>query len=680
MKKLCTIVMFAAIGLSTCRAETIFLDNHPGVVNGSTTYDPETRTCGQGKYPIFTALDQAARALADADVLYVRAGTYSRGSVGKYIEVHGNKVNYWTGALAINASGTPKKRKLVAAYKDELVVIQCKPGVSNYNPDVGDTTFKNSSHYFPQPAISVDGAYLDIVGFKTYGQVVIRGHDVTLQGCDLGGGGPHMNQGQVVAINSNREGGVYNVVIRNNRIHHSCWGESAQNGAAIMGYNFSAVIENNEFYDNYGADIRLKDCGGQQGRTTIIRNNLFRPTSINPRGNHGLEGIGQDGQIDYILIHNNIFYRKRIGIQWDGPAMKGTFAYNNTFIDCDMDISQWFKNARVNIYNNLHYHSKSGQRYYQFAQHDLSLSNLNSDYNLFFSIAGDSSWFNLNRNRGSTLVAWQKYSGKDENSVWKDPLFMNPMGSKPEDFKRQGLPEKIEDVVGSKYGPVCGAYVTGDEVVGLLPKKDLKTGSTAKALAEGSQQTWSFEDDRPGAVPEAWKAAGPMATWQVIEDKTAPSGKKVLALTSHKRKSNSVRDACWTDAVSFLHAWCSLRHLLLVGIRVAEHLGLTGRAHSLSGFAVSQKPVVVHLTLLFRYTTDHHRSLLSSERIVIDLDRRSRDVRAVLPITSPVHVKTMAQRYPEFDVMPGHITVAGSTCACDRVPIPVEQVVLDQRR
>lgn len=153
---------------------------------------------------------------------------------------------------------------------------------------------------------------------------------------------------------------------------------------------------------------------------------------------------------------------------------------------------------------------------------------------------------------------------------------MNPMGSKPEDFKRQGLPEKIEDVVGSKYGPVCGAYVTGDEVVGLLPKKDLKTGSTAKALAEGSQHTWSFEDDRPGAVPEAWKAAGPMAIWQVIEDKTAPSGKKVLALTSHKRKSNSVRDACWTDAVSFLDGEIEVR-FKAVGGRMEKGGGLAWR-------------------------------------------------------------------------------------------------------
>ena len=76
-----------------CRAETIFLDNNSAVVNGSTSYDPQTRTCGKGKCHVFTELDQAARALVDANILYVRAGIYSRASVGKYIEVHGNKVN-----------------------------------------------------------------------------------------------------------------------------------------------------------------------------------------------------------------------------------------------------------------------------------------------------------------------------------------------------------------------------------------------------------------------------------------------------------------------------------------------------------------------------------------------------------------------------------------------------------
>jgi len=476
MKKLCTIVMFVPLALSICHADTILLDNYPGVVNGSTNYDPETRTCGRGKCRVFTELDQAARALFNADVLYVRAGTYSRASVGKYIEVHGNKVNYWTGAFAINVSGTLQKRKLVSAYNDEVVIIQAKPGVSNYNPDPTDNSFKKSSHYYPHPAISIGGAYVDVVGFKTFGQVVISGHDIMLDACDLGGGGPHMNQGQVVAINSNREGGVYNVVIRNNKIHHSCWGESTGNGAALMGYNFSCVIENNEFYDNFGPDITIKDTGGQLGREILVRYNFFGPSSINPSGNEGIHGHNQDREVDSIYIHHNIFLNKCTGISFRMQPRLQHVAYNNTFVNCGCekgetgDIGDWL-NPVINVYNNLYYHSKPGQKFYDIQTKPWS--NLNSDYNLFFSTTGDTQWRHLYHNRSSMLTGWKEYSGKDGNSVWKDPVFVNPEGSRPEDFKRTGNPR---DVIGSPYAFVCGAYVTGNEVIGINKERDREQG------------------------------------------------------------------------------------------------------------------------------------------------------------------------------------------------------------
>ncbi|HCO93581.1 MAG TPA: hypothetical protein DIU00_06465, partial [Phycisphaerales bacterium] len=215
---------------------TVFLDNCPIVEDGSDTYDPNTRTCGNGKYKVFSDLIQAIVALKQADVLYVRAGTYSR-VVTPNVKVHGNDVNYWEGALAVHVTGTPEQHKVVRAYRDEEVVIQAKPGVSQYNPDPSDRSFRKSSHFYPNPAISISGAYVDVGGFKTFGQVVINAHDATLERCDLGGGGPHMNQGQVVVLNSNRPGGVYNVVVRNNRIHHSTWGESVGNSSTIMCYN-----------------------------------------------------------------------------------------------------------------------------------------------------------------------------------------------------------------------------------------------------------------------------------------------------------------------------------------------------------------------------------------------------------------------------------------------------------
>ena len=227
----------------------VFLDNSDQVMDGSTSYEPETRTCGHGHDLVFTTLDGAAQALVDADVLFLRSGTYTRESVGSYHPVHGNRVNYSAGALSLEASGTPKKRKVVSAYQSEKVVLQARPRMSRYNPDPGDERFAKSSHYYPHPAVSISGAHLLVRGIKTYGQVVISGHHITLEHCDLGGGGPHMNQGQVIALNSNREGGVHDVVLRDNKIHHSCWGESRRNGAALMCYNTSFVAEHNEFYD-----------------------------------------------------------------------------------------------------------------------------------------------------------------------------------------------------------------------------------------------------------------------------------------------------------------------------------------------------------------------------------------------------------------------------------------------
>ena len=466
-----TTALLLLILLTTCDAETIFLDNYPGVANNSTTYDSGTRTCGQGSHRVFTDLDEAVKALSEADILYFRAGAYSRPSVGKYIIVHGNKVNYWTGVLDITVSGTPQKRKLVSAYNREAVIIQAKPGVNTYNPEPDDITYRNSSHFYPHPAIGIHGAYIDVVGFKTYGQVVITGHDVTLQGCDLGGGGPHMNQGQVVALNSHSKDGVYNIVIKNNKIHHSCWGESKGNGAAIMGYNFSCTIENNEFRDNYGADVRIKDAGGQQGRDVIIRYNFFGPTSLDPKGNTGTGGLNQDKQLDRILVYNNVFCKKSMGASVDGPPpgrppKKGMFIFNNTFVNCGVDIGEW-TSPTVNAHNNVFYHSEPDQAFYDIQS--TPWSRLNSDHNLFFSTAGDTQWRHQHRDRASSLRDWQEYSAKDANSIWKDPLFVNPNGSDPQDFGRKADSKQIGDVKGSKRGPVCGAYVTGDEIIGLPP-------------------------------------------------------------------------------------------------------------------------------------------------------------------------------------------------------------------
>ncbi len=66
----------------------------------------------------------------------------------------------------------------------------------------------------------------------------------------------------------------------------------------------------------------------------------------------------------------------------------------------------------------------------------------------------------------------------------------------------------------------------------------------------------TFEELAPGTVPADWKVEGtrqrgPLATWQVTEDKTAPSGKKVLTLTSPNHTSGGTFNLCWTNGIRF---------------------------------------------------------------------------------------------------------------------------------
>ena len=69
---------------------------------------------------------------------------------------------------------------------------------------------------------------------------------------------------------------------------------------------------------------------------------------------------------------------------------------------------------------------------------------------------------------------------------------------------------------------------------------------------------WNFDDISPGKLPAGWKAdatnrKGPLATWQVARDRTAPSGQHVLAMTIPAHTFDGTFNICWTDTVAFLN-------------------------------------------------------------------------------------------------------------------------------
>ena len=61
----------------------------------------------------------------------------------------------------------------------------------------------------------------------------------------------------------------------------------------------------------------------------------------------------------------------------------------------------------------------------------------------------------------------------------------------------------------------------------------------------------NFENVDVGKIAPGWKIEntnlkGKLPTWKVIEDQSAPSGKKVLALTDTKQSSGNSYNLCWT--------------------------------------------------------------------------------------------------------------------------------------
>ena len=454
-----------------CSGATYLDGSASGCTDGSRTYSPATRSCGSGSDTAYLTLATFATNLTPSATNYIRAGNYFRDSGSNSIaSLH----------IPSTKSGTATSPTIIKAYPGEelQVAIGTAKRGATYNSNPSDSTGVGSWGYYPNPSIETYNAnYVVIDGVKAYGQVYLAGgHDVTVQNSDLGGGGGSgtitTDQGNTVRFNN-----IYNAVLKNNLIHRNCRRTETNDGSLIIGYAFTAVLDQNTFFDGYGTYFEDKDGSGQTGRTTEVKNNFFAPSTISPIPTVGVRGFNQAQQTSYQYIHHNIFLNLSIGINVIGaPAIDNVF-YNNTFINCGTDINQPSSNITGGFfksYNNIFYHSSAGQNYMRI----YSLSQLlGSDFNVYYSTG---TWGSTSTTLASNLSAWQVYSGKDAGSVSVSPNFVRPTGNTPEDFKRTSY---VENSPNSIYSAHAGAYETGNEQVGhsstgkppVIPPSGVKT-------------------------------------------------------------------------------------------------------------------------------------------------------------------------------------------------------------
>jgi hypothetical protein len=85
------------------------------------------------------------------------------------------------------------------------------------------------------------------------------------------------------------------------------------------------------------------------------------------------------------------------------------------------------------------------------------------------------------------------------------------------------------------------------------------TAHAAQPLAAApisAATTIGFDEEKAGELPAGWRAEGtnqkgPLATWKVTADASAPSKSNALTLTSANHDSSSTFNICWTDRVRF---------------------------------------------------------------------------------------------------------------------------------
>lgn len=291
-------------------------------------------------------------------------------------------------------------------------------------------------------------------------------HHITIQNFDITGFTWNSYENNSLIGVGPASGGCNNCSINNNTLHDN-HGGGGTNSCAIMFFSGDDnIVENNYMYDN---DYGIFDKSG-------TNDNIHRFNFMYNNDKAGFRLGTTAGATDGLRVYQNVIITSDAGgrgIQMspENAAQTDTAIYNNTMIQKSgsahglMAQSESIGITGLSIYNNIVYDGDWGSRVE--SQDTLT----ESDYNIYYSVSRYGV-VSVNDNIatlsafGTQLDSTFSLSGSEDNSSTSDPSFVDANGSDVEDFKLASYVSGPAIGTG-KSGVNIGAYITGNEVIGL---------------------------------------------------------------------------------------------------------------------------------------------------------------------------------------------------------------------
>lgn len=128
----------------------------------------------------------------------------------------------------------------------------------------------------------------------------------------------------------------------------------------------------------------------------------------------------------------------------------------------------------------------------------------------------------------------------------------------------------------------------------------------------------TFDNVITGKLPQGWKIEGtnqkgPLATWKVVEDSSAPSGDKVLGMIAPNHDFGGTFNLCWTKGVKFLNGEIKVMFKANKGLE-DQGGGVIWRVLDKGNYYISRYNPLENNFRIY-YIKDEARKILASARV-----------------------------------------------------------------